>query len=50
MAKKVKRLRDFVEKALDRGEKIYGVTTGFGMLSDHLIDRSQFEDLQRNLI
>jgi histidine ammonia-lyase len=48
--KKVKQSRDFIEKALDQGEKIYGVTTGFGMLSDQLIDHSQIEDLQRNLI
>ena len=47
---KVKRSRDFIEKALKGGEKIYGVTTGFGMLSDQVIDRSQIEDLQRNLI
>lgn len=48
--KKVRRSRDFIEKALDQGEKIYGVTTGFGLLSDQLIDHSQIEDLQRNLI
>jgi histidine ammonia-lyase len=47
---KVKRSRDFIEKALVQGEKIYGVTTGFGMLSDQVIDQSQIEDLQRNLI
>ena len=50
VAKRVKRSRDFIEKALDRGEKIYGVTTGFGLLSDQIIDHSQIEDLQRNLI
>ncbi len=50
VANKVKRSRDFIEKVLDQGEKIYGVTTGFGMLSDHVIDQSQIEDLQRNLI
>ena len=50
VSKKVRRSRDFVEKALRQGEKIYGVTTGFGMLSDQLIDRSQIEALQRNLI
>jgi len=50
VAKKVKLSRDFVEKALRQGEKIYGVTTGFGMLSDRVIDRSQIEALQRNLI
>ena len=50
VAKKMKRSRDFVEKALRDGEKIYGVTTGFGLLSDQVIERSQIEDLQRNLI
>jgi histidine ammonia-lyase len=47
---KVKRSRDFIENALAQGEKIYGVTTGFGLLSDQVIDQSQIEDLQRNLI
>jgi histidine ammonia-lyase len=47
---KIKASRRFVEEALGRGEKIYGVTTGFGMLSDQVIDRSQIETLQRNLI
>jgi histidine ammonia-lyase len=48
--KKVKRSRDFIEKALAQGEKIYGVTTGFGLLADQVINLSQIEDLQRNLI
>ena len=48
--KKMERSRHFIEKALRKGEKIYGVTTGFGLLSDQVIDRSQIEDLQRNLI
>lgn len=47
---KVKKSRDFVEKALRQGEKIYGVTTGFGMLCDQLINLPQIEELQRNLI
>jgi len=50
VSKKVRRSRDFIENALDQGEKIYGVTTGCGMLSDQVIDRSQIEALQRNLI
>ena len=50
VAKKVERSRDFIEKALREGEIIYGVTTGFGLLSDKVIDRSQIESLQRNLI
>ena len=48
--RKIKQSRDFVEKALRQGEKIYGVTTGFGLLCDQLISPSQIEDLQRNLI
>jgi histidine ammonia-lyase len=47
---RMERSRHFIEKALRKGEKIYGVTTGFGLLSDQVIDRSQIEDLQRNLI
>ncbi len=47
---KMKRSRDYVERALRQGEKIYGVTTGFGLLSDQLIDLSQIDELQRNLI
>jgi len=39
-----------VERALRKGEKIYGVTTGFGLLSDQIISLSQIEALQRNLI
>src|SRR5512147_2584753 len=47
---KMQKSRDFVESALCRGEKIYGVTTGFGLLSDQIINPAQVEDLQRNLI
>lgn len=50
VTKRVKRSRDFVEEALRQGEKIYGVTTGFGLLSDQLIDSSQIEALQKNLL
>jgi len=48
--RKVRRSREFIIKALKDGKKIYGVTTGFGMLADHLIDQSQIEELQKNLI
>ncbi len=47
---RVNRSKRFIEKALREGRKIYGVTTGFGMLADHLINPAQIEDLQRNLI
>jgi histidine ammonia-lyase len=48
--KKIRRSRDSIEKALRQGEKIYGVTTGFGSLCDLLINPSQIEELQKNLI
>jgi len=50
VVKKIKGSRDFVERALAQGEKMYGVTTGFGMLADQVIDPSQIKALQRNLI
>ncbi len=50
VVERIKESRSFVERALKNGEKIYGVTTGFGMLSDKVIDPSQIEALQRNLI
>lgn len=50
VSQRVRRSRNFVEKALRQGEKIYGVTTGFGLLSDQMIDHSQIEELQKNLI
>ena len=48
--RKMRQARDFVERALQEGEKIYGVTTGFGLLSDQLINPHQIEALQKNLI
>jgi len=50
VGERVKKSRDFVEQAIRRREKIYGVTTGFGLLCDQLISLPQIEDLQRNLI
>jgi histidine ammonia-lyase len=50
VAKRMRRSRDFIEKALRHDEKIYGVTTGFGLLSDQLINSSQIGELQKNLI
>ncbi|HUL29319.1 MAG TPA: histidine ammonia-lyase [Thermodesulfobacteriota bacterium] len=50
VSEKMNQSREFVERALREGEKIYGVTTGFGLLSDQIINPSQIEALQRNLI
>ena len=48
--KKVKVARDFVEKKVEEGAVIYGLTTGFGKLADVVIEKSETENLQRNLI
>src|SRR5262245_21881932 len=42
--------RRVVERAIRSGEKVYGVTTGFGKFADVGIPRDQIETLQRNLI
>ncbi len=42
--------RRFVEALLESGERIYGVTTGFGRLADVVIAPDQQMELQRNLI
>ena len=48
--KAVRRARDYVEKKLEEGAVIYGLTTGFGKFSDTLISPDEAADLQRNLI
>jgi histidine ammonia-lyase len=44
------RCRQMVELLVERGEKVYGLTTGFGKLRDVAIDPSRTEQLQENLI
>lgn len=48
--KAVLRARNYVEKKLEEGAIIYGLTTGFGKFSDTLIGTDEAADLQRNLI
>ena len=48
--KKIQRARDFVDKWVDQGKVVYGITTGFGEFSKVSISKEQAEDLQRNLI
>lgn len=48
--KAVRRAREYVEKKLEEGAVIYGLTTGFGKFSDTLISPDEAADLQRNLI
>lgn len=42
--------RRMVDLLLERGEKVYGLTTGFGKLRDHSIAAEDVQQLQINLI
>ncbi len=42
--------RRVVERAVSRGERVYGLTTGFGMFADVAVSREDLETLQRNLV
>ncbi len=48
--KRIKESRKIIEAKLEKNETIYGVTTGFGKLSDTIISPSERESLQTNLI
>jgi histidine ammonia-lyase len=47
---RIRRSRAVVEAAVESGEVVYGVTTGFGRLSEVAIERGHLEELQENLI
>ncbi len=42
--------RNYIEDIIEKGDVVYGVNTGFGILSDVSIDRPLIETLQENLI
>ncbi len=42
--------RRAIERILQRNEPVYGVNTGFGLLSDRKIDSAHLADLQRRLL
>ena len=46
----VNKARAFIEKKLDEGAIIYGLTTGFGKFANVFISQDETADLQRNLI
>ncbi|MFO7448218.1 MAG: histidine ammonia-lyase [Ignavibacteriaceae bacterium] len=48
--KRVRRSRNLVEKWVNSGEVIYGVTTGFGEFSNVNISKENLAELQENLI
>ena len=46
----VERSRAIVDGIVDRGEVVYGITTGFGAFKDRVIPRDDLDRLQVNLI
>lgn len=46
----VRKSRETIEKIIKNKETIYGITTGFGLFSDVLIEQEKYNDLQVNLI
>ena len=48
--KAIQKARDYIEKKLEEGAVIYGLTTGFGKFANVLISKEETADLQRNLI
>lgn len=46
----VNKARDYVDKSLEEGKIIYGLTTGFGKFCDVLVSKEEAADLQKNLI
>jgi histidine ammonia-lyase len=49
-ARRVRRAEDAVKELIDRGEIVYGITTGFGAFKDRIIAPEQVELLQRNIV
>ncbi len=47
---KVIKCRNFVEKLIDDGKIVYGLTTGFGKFANITIEKKDIEELQTNLI
>ena len=47
---KITRSRRMVEDLVDRGDVVYGITTGFGKFADVVISKSETRLLQKNLI
>ena len=48
--RRVRRSRDLVEQWVERGETIYGVTTGFGEFANVSIPKEDLRTLQQNLL
>jgi histidine ammonia-lyase len=42
--------RDVVERAVAEGRRVYGVSTGFGLLANTAVDPADLEELQRRIV
>jgi len=49
-AERMRASRAVIERLVERGETVYGVTTGFGDLANVRIEPDQVAELQRNLV
>lgn len=47
---RMRKSRSYVDKAIQSGEKIYSINTGFGVLSKVTIPPDQLEELQENIV
>jgi len=47
---RIQKARALIERWVDEGKVIYGITTGFGALSDVRISKNQIRELQRNIL
>jgi histidine ammonia-lyase len=47
---KIRKSREYVDRLVDNGAVVYGITTGFGKFSDVFISKEDTKALQRNLI
>src|SRR5690242_8337750 len=47
---RMRRSRAYVDAVVERDEVVYGVTTGFGKLSEVTIPHDRLLELQRNLV
>jgi histidine ammonia-lyase len=47
----IRSCRQYLDELIDRSDApVYGVTTGFGALHDHIISKDQLSQLQKNLV
>ena len=48
--KRMAAARDVVERAVAEGRRVYGVSTGFGLLANTAVDPADLEELQRRIV